>query len=75
MEKNMKIYSIIPYNVKNQYNKGNFKQQTYNTAPPPNSARIPTTIQHLSFKGGLNKELGQTIRQLGKLCQKNFSLP
>ena len=74
MEKNMKIYSIIPYNVKNQYNKGNFKQQTYNTAPPPNSAQIPSTLQYLAFTGGYSMDLGQTIRQLDKLAQKNSSI-
>ena len=70
----MKIYSIIPYNVKNQYNKGNFKQQTYNTAPPPNSAQIPSTLQYLAFTGGYSMDLGQTIRQLDKLAQKNSSI-
>lgn len=70
----MKIYSIIPYNVKNQYNKGNFKQQTYNTAPPPNSAQIPSTLQYLALTGGYSMDLGQTIRQLDKLAQKNSSI-
>lgn len=70
----MKIYSIIPYNVKNQYNKGNFKQQTYNTAPLPNSAQIPSTLQYLAFTGGYSMDLGQTIRQLDKLAQKNSSI-
>lgn len=70
----MKIYSIIPYNVRDQYNKGNFKQQTYNTAPPPNSAQIPSTLQYLAFTGGYSMDLGQTIRQLDKLAQKNSSI-
>ena len=70
----MKIYSIIPYNVKNQYNKRNFKQQTYNPAPPPNSAQIPSTLQYLAFTGGYSMDLGQTIRQLDKLAQKNSSI-
>lgn len=56
----MKIYSIIPYNVKNQYNKGNFKQQTYNTAPPPefgtNTINITISCIHRGLQYGFGAD-------------------
>lgn len=70
----MKIYSITPYNIKTQYNKYNSKQQSYKTIPLSYSTQIPSTMQYLAFTGGYSMDLGQTVKQLDKLAQKNSSI-
>ncbi len=73
----MKIYSITPCNldVKKHSNNKQLKHSGYNSNSIQASSKLPTTMQYMaSFTGGYSLDLGQTIKQLDKLAQKNSSV-
>lgn len=71
----MKIYNITSYNL--QYKKINTDSQNTQIrneqTKSPQYGKLPSTIQYLAFTGGYSLDLGQTIKQLDKLAQKNSS--
>ena len=70
----MKIYNITPYNL--QYKKINTNSQNVEIKNEQTKSqqyeKLPSTMQYLAFTGGYSLDLGQTIKQLDKLSQKNF---
>ncbi len=71
----MKIYNITPYNIqqKNDQRK-TAVTQSYNSAPPPNYAELPSTKNFLSFTGGYSLDLAKTIERLDILAKKKSNL-
>ena len=72
----MKIYNITPYNL--QYKKINTNSQNAEIKNEQTKSqqyeKLPSTMQYLAFTGGYSLDLGQTIKQLDKLSQKNSSV-
>lgn len=70
----MRIYNITPYNLQIKNNNRKLKQENHNYTAAANYAQLPSTAQYLAFTGGYSLDLGQTIKQLDKLAQKNSSI-
>lgn len=72
----MKIYNITPnnLNITNQKFEKNKKQTVNQNITTPNYSPIPSTAQYLAFTGGYSLDLGQTVKQLDKLAQRNSSI-
>lgn len=71
----MKINNIAPYNI--QTPDKNLKLQTkqsFNSAPPPKLAKLPSTKDYLSFTGGYSLDLAKTIERLDILAKKKSDL-
>lgn len=72
----MKIYNITPYNLQYKKNSTNLqtKQISNEQTKSQQYGNLPSTMQYLAFTGGYSLDLGQTIKQLDKLAQKNSSV-
>lgn len=74
----MKIYNITPIKFDTINNKieqsKNKKEDINNNIQKNNYGKLPSTNQYLAFTGGYSLDLGQTIKQLDKLAQKNSSV-
>lgn len=74
----MKIYNITPikFNITNNKieQSKNKKEDINNNILKNNYGKLPSTNQYLAFTGGYSLDLGQTIKQLDKLAQKNSSV-
>ena len=71
----MKIYNITPIKIDITNNKNKqYKTNVINNTQTEKYGKLPTTSQYLAFTGGYSLDLGQTIKQLDKLAQKNSSV-
>lgn len=71
----MKINYITPYNIQTPDKNLQLQtKQSYNSAPPPNLAKLPSTKDYLSFTGGYSLDLAKTIERLDILAKKKSNL-